>query len=188
VEQHDAYFEYLKSRGRLALLYRRLWLYPRIARHLRGRALDVGCGIGDMLRFRANTVGADINPKLVDHCRSLGLTAYAMTPDRLPFESGSFDSVILDNVLEHIAAPQPLLAEIHRVLPAGGSFVVGVPGQLGYESDPDHKRYYSELQLHACMRTAGFANVAVLYSPFRCSALSSRLRFYALYGVYRCEK
>src|SRR5687767_14790324 len=45
---HAAYFEYLQRRGRLGYLYRTRYLYPRVFRHLHGRVLDVGCGIGDL--------------------------------------------------------------------------------------------------------------------------------------------
>src|SRR5437899_2599813 len=99
----DHYFEYLQTRSALALSYRRWWLYPRLARRLEGLTLDIGCGIGDMLAFRPNTVGVDVNIRLVEHCRSLGFDACLMQPDVLPFEDGHFDSVLLDNVLEHIA-------------------------------------------------------------------------------------
>jgi SAM-dependent methyltransferase len=67
-----------------------------------------------------------------------------MTPDVLPFADASFDSVLLDNVLEHIEAPTLLLGEVRRVLVPGGRFLVGVPGQRGWESDPDHKVMYDE--------------------------------------------
>jgi SAM-dependent methyltransferase len=185
VERYDEYFEYLKTRSRLALAYRRLWLYPRLARALKGRVLDVGCGIGDMLKFLRGSVGVDINPKLVDYCRSQGLEAHVMAADRLPFESESFDGVTLDNVLEHIAEPEPLLKEIDRVLRPGGRFVVGVPGTLGYSLDPDHKRFYSEAGLHERVRRAGFVHVKTLHSPFAWRFLDTRLAWYAIYGVYQ---
>ena len=38
--------DHLADRSRFALAYRRRYLYPRLARHLRGRVLDVGCGAG----------------------------------------------------------------------------------------------------------------------------------------------
>jgi len=184
LQQYDAYFRYLKTRSRLALMYRRAWLYPRLSAQVRGRVLDVGCGIGDMLKARRGTVGVDINPHLVEYCRNQGLDAHLMEPNQLPFESGSFDGAILDNVLEHIADPGPLLAEIHRVLRAEARFIVGVPGAFAYTLDPDHKHFYSESQLHARMNSAGFALIRTLYSPFRSSSLDSSLRWYAIYGVY----
>lgn len=156
VVDHDEYFEYLTRRSRLGALYREYWLYPRLARRLSGKALDVGCGIGDMLMHRENTVGVDINPHTVAFCNSRGARAVLMQSDKLPFASGEFDSVLMDNVLEHIADPERLLSEVHRVLRPQGRLLVGVPGVRGWASDLDHKIYYDEDSLRECVSAAGF--------------------------------
>src|SRR4051794_3412806 len=113
---HEEYFEYLQGRSRLGSVYRRYVLYPALCRRLEGKTLDVGCGIGDMLAYRSNTVGVDINPRTVEFCQSRALQAHLMTENTLPFASGEFDSVLMDNVLEHIAEPQPLLTDARRVM------------------------------------------------------------------------
>ena len=69
---HDEYFEYLKGRSRLGNVYRKYLLYPALCRRLEGRTLDVGCGIGDMLVHRGNTVGVDVNPRTVEFCKVAG--------------------------------------------------------------------------------------------------------------------
>lgn len=181
------YFDSLIRRKRVGLWYRNAWLYPRICRHLRGRVLDVGCGIGDMVSYRPQTVGVDVNPKAVAYCRSRGLTVQQMEPDRLPFPAAGFDAVVLDNVLEHLENPEPLLAEIHRVLRPGGTFLVGVPGEQGFASDPDHKRHYPEAALIRCLDSAGFEPTRVFHQPFRSRLLDRRFRYYAIYGVFRCR-
>ena len=131
---YQEYYAYLRGRSLKGKLYRNWWLYPRLARHLSGRVLDVGCGIGDMLRFRPNTVGVDINPETITWCRTQGLDAHHMERNRLPFDAGTFDGVILDNVLEHIAAPQPLLAEVRRVLNRQVDYSLGC--QVQRATDP----------------------------------------------------
>ena len=84
---NDEYFEYLQRRSRLGAIYRKHWLYPRLSRRLTGRTLDLGCGIGDMLAYRSNTVGVDINPHTVAFCKARGTEAYLMTSDTLPFNA-----------------------------------------------------------------------------------------------------
>jgi len=182
---HAAYFAYLKTRSPKARLYRRFFLYPLLNRHMSGVALDVGCGLGDMLGFRANTVGADVNPYAVEYCRSRGFDAHLIEDGRLPFAAASFDTVVLDNVLEHVSRPQPLLDEIRRVLKSGGRMLVGVPGIRGYASDPDHKVFYDEPSLIETLRVAGFASDRVIHVPCRARVLSRMLRQYCLYGVFR---
>jgi len=180
--QNELYFAYLKQRSTLGALYRRYRLYPKLNQYLRGQTLDVGCGLGDMLRFRENTVGVDINQLNVQYCTSMGLDAHLMEPDVLPFPDGSFDSVLLDNVLEHIAKPGALLKEIRRVLKPGGNLVIGVPGVLGMQSDLDHKVFYSEEALQSLANKMSFKVEHIFYAPLWCSHfLSQVIRQYCIY-------
>jgi SAM-dependent methyltransferase len=188
VTDPQTYFEYLRQRSWRALLFRRLWLYPRLCRSLRGRVLDVGCGIGDLLRYRPDTVGVDINPVTVAWCKEQGLDARIMEPDRLPFENGEFGGAVLDNVLEHLEHPMPLLAEIRRVTVPGAVLIVAVPGSYGYTIDADHKVFYDERGLVALMQRAGFTKLSRFYVPFRSAWLERRMRQYCLYGVFRRER
>jgi SAM-dependent methyltransferase len=181
----ETYFEYLQQRSRLGEQYRQRWLYPRLSRRLCGRTLDVGCGIGDMLVHRPNTIGVDVNPHTVALCRSRGVEAVQMDPDRLPFAASEFDSVLMDNVLEHIAQPRPLLHEVRRVLRAGGRFLVGVPGRRGWDSDADHKVFYDQSSLAACVESAGFTRMEFFHAPlWRSAWLDRHLRQYCLYGLF----
>ena len=185
--EHSDYFNYLRSRTRLGWLYRMFWLYPRLALQLRGRVIDVGCGIGDMLRFRRDTVGVDINPQLVDWARQQGLDAHLVVNGAFPFESSSFDGALLDNVVERLTEPGPLLAEVRRVLKPGGTLVVGVPGRKGFGADPDHKIYYDKDSLCACLGAAGFSAPRHFYMPLPWRWLDSRISQYCLYVVFRCD-
>jgi len=169
------------------LLYRKYWLYPALCRNLRGRVLDVGCGMGDLLRHRPGTTGVDINPHAVEWCRTQGLDVHLMRPDILPFENHVFQGVMLDNVLEHLLQPLLLLGEIRRVLAPSGILVVGVPGQRGYNSDPDHKVFYDAAALKGVVETAGFCNLRLLHMPFPIPGLGLLMRQYCLYGVFEAR-
>lgn len=178
------YFSYLQQRSRAGLLYRQYWLYPRLSRCLQGKALDIGCGIGDFLSYRENTIGVDINEKTVGWCRAQGHSVELMQVDHLPCEDGSFDSVIMDNVLEHIEDPRPILIEAHRVLVGDGVLVIGVPGTLGYSRDPDHKVFYSKEKLVETVINAGFTEQKVFAMPLSLDWLDTRMSQYCVYGVF----
>jgi SAM-dependent methyltransferase len=181
----DEYFEYLTRRSRLGALYRANWLYPRLSRHLIGRTLDVGCGIGDMLVYRRNTVGVDINPHTVKYCRARGAEAHLMNVDELPFGRGEFDSVLMDNVLEHILEPERLLAEVRRVLVARGRLLIGVPGSKGWSSDPDHKVRYDEDSLASTGHRHGFRLLETFHTPlWRSAWMDRKLRQYCIYASF----
>jgi SAM-dependent methyltransferase len=179
---NQQYFEYLQSRSFIAEVYRSNYLYPKLNRYLKGRLLDVGCGIGDMLAFRPNSIGVDINALNVEFCKQRGYEAYEMAIDKLPFEDASFDSILLDNVLEHITAPVPLLKEIKRVMRKGAVLLIGVPGVKGQSSDPDHKVFYDEISLKSLASKLGFNVNVMLYSPlWKSDYLSKTVRQYCIY-------
>jgi SAM-dependent methyltransferase len=183
--EHRIYYEYLKKRSRIGLIYRRLFLYPMICRFLSGRVIDIGCGVGDFLSYRSNTVGVDINPETVKWCRQIGYNARIMAKDELPFADKMFDGAILDNVIEHIETPGPILYEVHRVLRKQARLVVGVPGTRGYTRDPDHKVFYSERKLIKEVSKCGFDLQKVFAMPINLKWLESRLSQYCIYGVFQ---
>lgn len=89
--------------------------------------LDLGCGAGDSVDlFRSlepnvRWTGADLehSPEVDQRTRT---DADFVTFDgaRLPFADASFDLVYCKQVLEHVRRPQPLLAEVARVLRPDG--------------------------------------------------------------------
>ena len=181
---HKKYFEYLKKRSRLGLWYRNHWLYPHICHYLNGHVLDVGCGIGDFLKFRKNTIGVDVNPENIGFCQKMGLYASLIESDHLPFETASFDGIILDNVLEHIQTPEPLLREVHRIIKPFGTFIIGVPGVKGYSKDADHKIFYDKSRLEAIVSPIGFKSQCSFCAPFKSALLDRYLPQYCLYLIF----
>jgi SAM-dependent methyltransferase len=179
------YFEYLKTRSVFGHIYRSYWLYPRLSRLMKGRVLDVGSGMGDLLVFRPGTVGADVNPYVVKWSRQRGLDVRQIDDGKLPFPNKSYEVCVLDNVLEHISDPTELLAEVRRVLVPGAVFIVGVPGKKGFASDSDHKVYYDKSTLFECLKKAGFLPEKFFWMPLQLHWLETRLSQYCLYGIFR---
>lgn len=99
--------------------------------------LDVGVGSGRSLRFIEEEGVAD----------QIDFYGFDLSPDRLssvykakrwrlfhgnieegtPFEAQSFDIVLCEQILEHLARPQAALNEISRLLRPDGLLVLGVP-------------------------------------------------------------
>lgn len=183
----EDYFAYLKTRSKVADIYRKLIMYPSINKALKGRVLDVGCGIGDFLAFRGNnTVGLDINILNVNYCKNNGQEAYLIEGNQYPLTEQSFDSAILDNVLEHLTEPEITIKEISRILKPKGVLVIGVPGKKGYTMDKDHKKFYEEKEMNELLSQHHFSNIGFKYMPcfIKSDLLSKSISQYVIYGIY----
>lgn len=99
-----------------------------------GKLLDFGCGYGGLLQLLAGRFseywGVDIDPDKVAFTARLDPAARTqrLDPDRpLPFDDGTFDTVIIVEVIEHVAQERPVLAELARVLRPGGRLFLTTP-------------------------------------------------------------
>ena len=110
-------------------------------RHLggaRGLLLDLGCGVGETMRFAPaglRVVGLDLSLRYCEKARATGEQVIcgdlAMS---LPFLSGAFDAALCSDTFEHLLNPLALVLEIHRVLRPGGLLFCHVPNEFSYKS------------------------------------------------------
>ena len=183
-----SYFKYLIKRSKKALLYRRIFLYPKVFRNLQDPVIDIGCGLGDFLEFYPKALGLDINEECIHFCKNKKMNAELFDGINLKFNDLTIGTVVLDNVLEHIEKPDLLLNEISRAVKPNGLFIVGVPGVKGYEIDDDHKIYYSEKDLIKKIENFNFEHQKTIFTPFRNNFLNLNLRQYCCYGVFLKKK
>ncbi len=97
-----------------------------------GRLLDVGCGEGSFLvqaqRRGWEVAGTEISAWAAEHAgRRLRQPVFCGELQDAGYPSRHFDVVTLWHVLEHVAAPFPILGEIRRILKPTGRLVVAVP-------------------------------------------------------------
>jgi len=103
-----------------------------------GRVLDFGCGTGTIL-VRAAARAPSLEFWGADTFAGIYAQWQAKLPEaikprvrpivdgKLPFEDGSFDVVIANQVFEHVEEPAAVLAEIARLLRPGGYFLALFP-------------------------------------------------------------
>jgi len=104
-----------------------------------GRALDVGCGTGELLAALHHdgwaVQGVEPDATLARQARERhGLDVFVGDLAAAAFPDGHFDLVILWHVLEHLPEPRATLAEVRRVLRPGGVAVIGVPNAASLQA------------------------------------------------------
>ena len=101
---------------------------------LRGRRiLDVGCGVGEYVRhfgtMTATTYGIDVERARVAQGSGEVAGLLVGSAEALPFADGSFDVVVLNEVIEHVGDDRRTLAEAARIVPVGGHVVIYAPNR-----------------------------------------------------------
>lgn len=96
--------------------------------------LDGGCGMGVYLMLMGqlrnlNLVGLDTWMERLIWAQQEQVPASLLQAGLygIPFADGSFDAVLLSEVLEHIPRESEALQEVHRVLKPGGILAISVP-------------------------------------------------------------
>ena len=164
------------------------------------RLLDLGCGKGrhafEALRRGADVTAADLDDEALAEVMGMAeaMRAAGEVPDggrlevrhadalALPFADGVFDVVIVSEVLEHIPDDRAAIAEIQRVVTAGGMAAVTVPRSgpervcwalsEDYHNNPGgHVRIYRADELLGRLCDAGLvprgrAHAHALHSPY----------------------
>lgn len=128
--------------------------------------LDLGSADGPSASWVSVASGRyaslDIDP------RGLGDNGIRGSGTALPFADACFDLVSAFDVIEHLAPEELALAEIHRVLRPGGTFLMAVPAYMWAWTDHDvangHHRRYTRRRAVAAVRSAGFAVERATYA------------------------
>jgi SAM-dependent methyltransferase len=109
----------------------------------RGALADLGCGkapLYALYRPHASAVTLIDGPGSLHANPHLDLVADLNLP--LPLADASFDTLVLSDVLEHIAQPEVLWPEMARLLRPGGRLLLNVPFLYGIHEQPhDYARY-----------------------------------------------
>lgn len=115
--------------------------YQYLVSKARGKTLDFGCGKGDIVRMALKSdldaygveyfgpgSGTNIREVLTER-GLLGDRVHEYDGVKLPFEDDTFDTVLSNQVLEHVPDVDHALSEVSRVLKPGGTFVCTFPYQ-----------------------------------------------------------
>jgi 2-polyprenyl-3-methyl-5-hydroxy-6-metoxy-1,4-benzoquinol methylase len=136
-----------------------------------GTIADMGCGSGHLLKRlgslmpEARRYGLDIEPAALHLARQQDsgaeflLTDLQANPPAVPEAIlGKTDVVICSEVLEHLAAPEHLIALAHGLLRPEGRLIITVPSgpRTRFDETIGHLRHYTSASLRALLEGENF--------------------------------
>lgn len=128
----------------------------KLSLSIKGRVLDVGCGrkpYKNIFSF-SEYIGIDVQQS--GHSHENENIDIIYDGDKIPFSDCSFDSVISNQVLEHVFNPDEYLLEINRVLKKDGFFLISVPFIWDEHEQPFDYSRYSSFGLRYLLEKSGF--------------------------------
>jgi glycosyltransferase involved in cell wall biosynthesis len=147
------------------------WMADQLRPHLGDRVLEIGAGIGNLTKQfipRQHYAATDIDPRALHYMRSFALGRPFMEIRHLNADKAedfkgleqSFDTVLIVNVLEHVADEQATLKNIYGALQPGGKVVVLVPQfpalYGSFDEMLEHRERYTQKKLRDGLTKAGF--------------------------------
>lgn len=127
----------------------------QLSSEISGKILDVGCGTKpykDFFNF-IEYIGLEFDTGIDNEKKSAD---YYYDGKIFPFQTESFDSVICNQVLEHIFEPEDFLKETFRVLKPKGKLLLTVPFVWDEHEQPFDFARYSSFGLKHLLNRAGF--------------------------------
>lgn len=125
-----------------------------VGQYGKGSLLDVGAGYGryrDMLSSYVDTYqSSDAVDTRADFVEDSAHLSHA---------DNTFDTVLCNQTLEHVAEADQSIRELHRVLKSGGYAIATVPFLFPEHEDPMDFRRYTRDGFAKAFRDAGFAVV-----------------------------
>lgn len=146
-------------------------LIMKMLRGCRGQALDIGCGSSRIVQALPDAVGLDIQLKKLRYLRKMGKPLVMGDLNELPFQDGTFDTVVCSQVIEHIPIDRRIFSELARVTRTDGTLILGTPdyGRLSWviiewfygklmpgAYAEEHISHYTRRGLAATLEESGF--------------------------------
>jgi SAM-dependent methyltransferase len=120
-----------------------------------GKTLDVGCGSKpyESLYAAREYIGLEYD---TPENRAGKKADFFYDGEIFPFQVGSFDSVVANEVFEHVFNPDRFLDEVHRVLKPGGRLLMTMPFVWDEHEQPHDYARYSSFGIRYLVEKHGF--------------------------------
>lgn len=126
-----------------------------------GKTLEVGCGIGRLLRYLPDgSVGVDHNAHSIKACTDEGMIAYQTDKffKSKDAKKNHYDSILLAHVVEHMT-PDENIEVLKSYLPylkKDGKLIIICPQEKGFTTDQTHVALYDFNDLEKLLKRIKF--------------------------------
>ncbi len=138
--------------------FARKGLYKNVSElisHLNGKLLDIGCGTKPYESI--SNVDEYIGLEIDDGAKRQDKFADILYDGKaIPCRDKEFDSILSNQVFEHVFNPNEFLKEINRVTKMGGKFLISVPFVWDEHEQPYDYARYSSFGLKYILSENGF--------------------------------
>jgi SAM-dependent methyltransferase len=147
------------------------WLFAEYEPFLGQRILEIGCGLGNQIRFlldRELVIGLDNCPETVSEVQQLFAEAFNVQftclsitdPEVIDLEAINIDTIISFNCLEHIEDDELAIRHCSTILQPKGKFILILPAHKWLYGSMDrsigHYRRYNKETLSRKLEQNGF--------------------------------
>ena len=126
-----------------------------LKQYIKGKILDVGCGQKPYEKLFDSTQYIGLEIDTIEN-RLNKKANFFYDGGTFPFQDREFDSIITNQVFEHVFNPDDFLKEINRVLRPGGALLMTVPFVWDEHEQPFDFARYSSFGLRALLEKYGF--------------------------------
>lgn len=126
-----------------------------LGRDLQGKLLDVGCGTKPYERYLSvsHYIGLEID---TERSRTTSKADMFYDGQKFPFGREEFDSLLANEVFEHVFNPQGFMTEVNRVLKLNGKLLMTVPFVWDEHEQPHDYARYTSFGLRHLLEQHGF--------------------------------
>lgn len=134
---------------------------------IRGICVDIGAGNSPYKRYLSVDKYISIDQedtRAVSYQKNI----HSINADakELPFNPNEIDTVLLNQVLEHVFEYEKVLSEIHRVLKEDGKLIISIPFIFHVHSEPNDYFRFSEYGIKKLLLSKGFKIVDFEYNGY----------------------
>ena len=126
-----------------------------LAKYINGKTLDIGCGQKPYEKLFNSSWYIGLEVDTIEN-RKNKKADYFYDGKTFPFQDNEFESVIVNEVFEHVFNPVDFLKEIYRVLKPGGTLLITVPFVWDEHEQPYDYGRYTSFGLQYILKKSGF--------------------------------